>query len=88
MVYTQISVLRNSDAKKRDTNGLLPYKFVWEEVPPILYGADTLLYDPLALFEGKGTFVYQVVNYSDAPNAPFKSWVSLQRQGRSRAQRK
>ena len=51
--YTQISVLRNSDAKKRDTNGLLPYKFVWEEVPPILYGADTLLYDPLALFEGK-----------------------------------
>ena len=61
-VYTQISVLRNSDAKKRDTNGLLPYKFVWEEVPPILYGADTLLYDPLALFEGKGTFVYQVVD--------------------------
>ena len=62
--YTQISVLRNSDAKKRDTNGLLPYKFVWEEVPPILYGADTLLYDPLALFEGKGTFVYQVVDSS------------------------
>jgi hypothetical protein len=27
-------------------------------------------------------------NYSDAPNAPFKSWVSLQRQGRSRARRK
>ena len=62
--YTQISVLRNTDAKKRDTNGLLPYKFVWEEVPPILYGADTLLYDPLALFEGKGTFVYQVVDSS------------------------
>ena len=38
------------------------YKFVWEEVSPILYGADTLLYDPLALFEGKGTFVYQVVD--------------------------
>ena len=62
VLYTQISVLRNTDAKKRDTNGLLPYKFVWEEVPPILYGADTLLYDPLALFEGKGTFVYQVVD--------------------------
>ena len=62
--YTQISVLRNTDAKRRDTNGLLPYKFVWEEVPPILYGADTLLYDPLALFEGKGTFVYQVVDSS------------------------
>ena len=62
--YTQISVLRNTDAKKRDTNGLLPYKFVWEEVSHILYGADTLLYDPLALFEGKGTFVYQVVDSS------------------------
>ena len=43
---------------------ILPYKFVWEEVSPILYGADTLLYDPLALFEGKGTFVYQVVDSS------------------------
>ena len=50
--------------QNRDTNGLLPYKFVWEEVSPILYGADTLLYDPLALFEGKGTFVYQVVDSS------------------------
>ena len=51
--YTQISRHRIFAPQNRDTNGLLPYKFVWEEVPPILYGADTLLYDPLALFEGK-----------------------------------
>ena len=59
-----VGKLSSNLPKKRDTNGLLPYKFVWEEVPPILYGADTLLYDPLALFEGKGTFVYQVVDSS------------------------
>ena len=52
-----VGKLSSNLPKKRDMNGLLPYKFVWEEVPPILYGADTLLYDPLALFEGKGTFV-------------------------------
>ena len=62
--YTQISVYRIFAPQNRDTNGLLPYKFVWEEVSPILYGADTLLYDPLALCDcvivwgKKGTFVY------------------------------
>ena len=54
-------------------NGLLPYKFVWEEVSYILYGADTLLYDPLALCDcvrEKGTFVYQVVD-SRRKKTPF-----------------